>query len=72
MASSSTGYGIWRWRPIGRTFRWQRYRGYQRKEDAQKRAFLYGQSGAYLTRLKRRQPMGYLFKKEVNNSKEVL
>jgi len=53
MASSSPGHGIWKWAPIGRTFRWQRYRGYRRKEDAQKRAFLYGQSGAYLTRIKK-------------------
>jgi len=69
VSSSSTGYGIWKWRPIGRSFRWQKYRGYNRRQDAQKRAMLYSQSGAYLTRIKKEKN---LFKKEVNNSKEVL
>jgi hypothetical protein len=61
VSSSSTGYGIWKWRPIGRSFRWQKYRGYNRRQDAQKRAMLYGQSGAYLVRIKKEKSQWVIY-----------
>ena len=56
---------IARWKPVGATYRWTKYRGYKRKIDAQRKANQFRQSGKYLTRLTKvnKQWVIYLRKK---------